>query len=126
MFALGCIQAQTCHSGNCPTGVATQDPLRQRALDVGDKSDRVWRYHQNTLQALKELLQAAGLDHPGQLNAAHLMRRMESGEVRSLAELHDFLAPGSLLRALEGSAEWPAGPYRMHWPRQADRPVTSG
>jgi glutamate synthase domain-containing protein 2 len=121
MFALGCIQAQTCHSGNCPTGVATQDPLRQRALDVGDKSDRVWRYHQNTLQALKELLQAAGLDHPGQLNAAHLMRRMESGEVRSLAELHDFLAPGSLLRALEGSAEWPPGPYRMHWPTQADR-----
>lgn len=126
MFALGCIQAQTCHSGNCPTGVATQDPLRQRALDVGDKSERVWRYHQNTLQALKELLQAAGLEHPGQLNAAHLMRRMESGEVRSLAQLHEFLAPGSLLRALEGAAEWPPGPYRAHWPPQADHPVTSG
>ena len=32
MFALGCIQAQTCHTGQCPTGVTTQDPQRQQAL----------------------------------------------------------------------------------------------
>ena len=116
MFALGCIQAQTCHSGKCPTGVTTQDPWRQRALDVGDKSERVWRYHQNTLRALQELVQAAGLEHPGQLRAEHLMRRMESGEVRSLAELHAFVEPRALLKALEGRAPWPAGPYRAHWP----------
>ena len=41
MFALGCIQAQTCHSGNCPTGVTTQDPKRQLALVVTDKAERV-------------------------------------------------------------------------------------
>ena len=34
MFALGCVQAQTCHTGNCPTGVTTQDTRRQQALDV--------------------------------------------------------------------------------------------
>ena len=26
MFALGCVQAQACHTGHCPTGVTTQDP----------------------------------------------------------------------------------------------------
>ena len=41
MFALGCIQAQTCHTGHCPTGVTTQDPKRQLALVVSDKSGRV-------------------------------------------------------------------------------------
>jgi len=120
MFALGCIQAQTCHSGNCPTGVTTQDPWRQRALDPGDKSERVWRYHQNTLHALKELVQAAGLEHPGELQASHLMRRVESGEVRTLAELHAFVAPGALLAAIQGRAPWPEGPYWTHWPALND------
>jgi hypothetical protein len=64
MFALGCLQAQTCHTGACPTGVTTQDPLRMKALDVPTKADRVYHFHQNTLMALKELVQAAGLDDP--------------------------------------------------------------
>ena len=46
MFALGCIQAQTCHTGHCPTGVTTQDPLRQQALVVPDKAERVYNFHQ--------------------------------------------------------------------------------
>ncbi|MEN9419356.1 MAG: hypothetical protein RI988_2976, partial [Pseudomonadota bacterium] len=129
MFAIGCIQAQTCHSGNCPTGVTTQDPWRQRALDVHDKSERVWRYHEYTLQALKELVQAAGLLGPGELRAGHLMRRMESGEVRTLAELHRFVEPGALLRALDGTGPWPHGPFQMHWPMagstSAHGPVTA-
>ncbi|MCA3341183.1 MAG: FMN-binding glutamate synthase family protein, partial [Roseomonas sp.] len=32
MFAIGCIQSLSCHTDHCPTGVATQDPTRQRAL----------------------------------------------------------------------------------------------
>ena len=62
MFALGCLQAQSCHTGHCPTGVSTQDPLRQQSLVVGDKTERVFNFHQVTLKALKELVQAAGLD----------------------------------------------------------------
>ena len=53
MFALGCIQAQTCHTGNCPTGVTTQDPLRQRALVVGDKAERVWRFTRTRWRRLR-------------------------------------------------------------------------
>ncbi|MXJ60008.1 FMN-binding glutamate synthase family protein, partial [Escherichia coli] len=64
MFALGCIQAQKCHTDRCPTGVATQDPSRQKALVVPDKAERVHQYHAHTLHALLELTQAAGLQHP--------------------------------------------------------------
>ncbi len=67
MFALGCIQAQSCHTGLCPTGVTTQDPGRYRALVVPDKAERVLQFHQNTLKALKELLSAAGLSHTDQI-----------------------------------------------------------
>ena len=52
MFALGCIQSQSCHTDRCPTGIATQDKLRQRALVVPDKAERVANFHRNTLKAV--------------------------------------------------------------------------
>jgi glutamate synthase domain-containing protein 2 len=58
----GCIQAQQCHAGNCPTGVATQDPLRQRANNVPGKAERVANFHRETLNALAELAAAARSD----------------------------------------------------------------
>ena len=97
MFALGCLQAQACHTGHCPTGVTTQDPKRMRALVVPDKADRVYQFHEQTLHALKELLAAAGLTHPNQLGPEHVIRRVSSTEVRSLAALHPWVQPGSLL-----------------------------
>ena len=100
MFALGCLQAQTCHTGHCPTGVTTQDPKRMRALVVGDKAERVFQFHQNTLKALKELLAAAGLTHPADLGPEHVIRRVSSTEVRSLAALHTWAKPGELLSAI--------------------------
>lgn len=116
MFALGCIQAQTCHSGACPTGVTTQDPQRQKALVVPDKMERVYRFHQNTLKALKELTQAAGLTHPNRLTAAHIVRRLPDQQVRLLANQLSFLPPGVLLDAMAGRAEWPHAVYRLYWP----------
>jgi glutamate synthase domain-containing protein 2 len=116
MFALGCIQAQTCHTGTCPTGVTTQDPLRQQALVVPTKTERVWRFHQHTLMALKELVQAAGLQHPGEVTASHIVRRAAQGDVRLLANQLPFLKPGALLAALEGRGEWPRNVYRLYWP----------
>jgi glutamate synthase domain-containing protein 2 len=116
MFALGCIQAQTCHTGTCPTGVTTQDPLRQQALVVPTKMERVWRFHQNTLAALKELVQAAGLTHPGQITASHIVRRVGAGEVKLLANQLPFVKPGALLAAIEGRGDWPHNVYRLYWP----------
>ena len=77
MMALGCIQAQT-----CPTGVTTQDALRQRALVPADKAERVRNFHHSTLHALQELVLAAGLAHPSQISAEHIMRRVGDTDVR--------------------------------------------
>ena len=98
MFAVGCIQAQACHTGACPTGVATQDPKRQKALVVSDKSVRVANFHENTLRALAELLGAAGLQHPDQLRPHHIARRISSDEVRVLSALFPDLEPGEILQ----------------------------
>jgi glutamate synthase domain-containing protein 2 len=96
MFAVGCIQAQSCHTGECPTGVATQDPLRQRAIVVPDKAERVASFQRNTLHALSELVAAAGLSHPSELRPHHFLRRASSDKVISLAEQYEQLAPGQL------------------------------
>ncbi|MFT3790261.1 MAG: FMN-binding glutamate synthase family protein [Rudaea sp.] len=97
MFALGCIQSQHCHTDRCPTGIATQDPGRWKKLDVPDKAERVKNFHDNTLKALKELIAAAGLTHPAQLGPEHIIRRVSSTEVRSLAALYQYVEPGALL-----------------------------
>ena len=118
MFALGCIQAQSCHTGECPTGVTTQDPLRQRALVVADKAERVYYLHMNTLYALKELVQAAGLQHPNDITADHIVRRVSSSEVRRLANLLAYAKPGELVAAERGEAPWPQPVFEDYW-RQA-------
>jgi glutamate synthase domain-containing protein 2 len=97
MFALGCIQSQSCHTDRCPTGVSTQDKRRQRALVVPDKTERVYNFHRATIEALAELVGAAGLDHPTEFAPAHFSRRVSPHEVQSFAELYPPLEPGELL-----------------------------
>src|SRR6516162_4242153 len=97
MFALGCIQSQSCHTDRCPVGVTTQDPTRQRALVVDDKWVRVRNFHATTLQALSELVAAAGLDHPNAFMPAHFSRRVSPREVVSFDKLYPALQPGELL-----------------------------
>jgi glutamate synthase domain-containing protein 2 len=114
MFAIGCIQAATCGNGKCPSGVATQDPLRQRAIDVPDKSQRVASYHQNTLHALKELVQAAGLNHPGEFQPHHIVRRISKHEVHLLSHILSHLAPMSLIK---GKVKYAM--YQTFWERSS-------
>ena len=97
MFALGCIQSLSCNTNRCPVGVATQDPLLQRALVVNEKAERVFNFHRNTLHALAEMLAAAGLDQPSQIGPHHLVRRVSQTEIRLFSQLHTFLAEGELL-----------------------------
>ena len=115
MFALGCIQSLSCHTDRCPTGVATQDPLRQRALVVPDKAQRVFQFHRNTLEALRELLQSAGLVHPSQLRPHHIMRRIGQDDIRPLSEVYRFLPEGALLG--RGGAKECGGAYSAWWDR---------
>ncbi len=110
MFAIGCIQAQHCHTDKCPTGVATQDWFRQRALVVPNKAERVFHFHRATLEALAELVAAMGLRHPGQIQPHHISRRMSGERIATFAELFPTLAPGELLEGTDNDyfAElWP-------------------
>jgi glutamate synthase domain-containing protein 2 len=117
MFAIGCIQAQACHSGKCPTGVTTQDPKRYRALVVEDKYQRVAKFHANTMHTLREAIEASGLQHPRDLTAHHLMIRVNSREVRSAASQYQWLEQGELLGA---DVSHPA--FAKYWDHaQADR-----
>jgi hypothetical protein len=121
MFALGCLQAQTCHTGHCPTGVATQSPLRQRALAVPDKMERVYRFHHHTLGALRELTQAAGLAHPNQFRVTHFVRRDAQNDIRLLASLLPQVRPGQLLDVAAGRGNWPHNVFSISWPRASAR-----
>ena len=102
MFAIGCIQAQACHTDRCPTGVATQDPMRQRALVVEDKATRVSSFHRATLDALAEVVAAVGLDHPSKLLRRHISRRVSADHIRTYEDIYQPLAPGALIT---GSAD---------------------
>ncbi|PTB00176.1 MULTISPECIES: FMN-binding glutamate synthase family protein [Sulfitobacter] len=97
MFAVGCIQAQACHTNHCPVGVATQDPTRQRALDVDDKSQRVARFHRNTLMALGEMTGAAGLEHPSDFLPRHMMMRQSDNSMVQGDQVYGYLPEGYLL-----------------------------
>ncbi|KML55446.1 glutamate synthase [Burkholderia cepacia] len=112
MFAVGCIQAQHCDTGRCPTGVATQDPARQRALVVPDKAERVHNFHRNTLHALQELVQAAGLEHPSELRAHHIVQRVTPHQIDLLSSLLEYLKPDVLL----GDGPFGSALYDTWWP----------
>ncbi len=97
MMATGCIQSQRCHTNQCPVGVATQDPKRARALDVGDKTERVRRYQQATVYAAMRLAGSMGCSSPREVGPHQLMRRADPLNSHSYAELFTWLRPGELL-----------------------------
>ena len=104
MMAVGCIQAQTCHTNTCPVGVATQDPKRMRALDVPDKTERVVRYQQATVDQAMQVIASMGLHSFDELRPHMLRRRIDHDTIRSYAEMFEHLAPGQLLR--DPPASW--------------------
>lgn len=99
MFAVGCIQAQACHTNHCPTGVATQDKSRQKAIVVPNKAERVYNFHKNTLKALGDMTGAAGLTHPGGFLPRHLMMRVNDRDMVTGEEVNPYMPEGFLLRA---------------------------
>jgi len=105
MFAVGCIQAQSCHTNQCPVGVATQDPDRQKAIHVPTKAERVYNFHKNTLHGLSEMIAAAGLRHPADLKAHHLAQRVNDREIKNYAQLHFWLKDGELLQCNDKDQE---------------------
>ncbi len=97
MFAVGCIQALRCHTNTCPTGVATQDKRRARALKIDDRAEHVKRYHRATLDSFIEITGAMGAADPAQLTPQHILHRMPDQQARDYGQLHRYLRPGELL-----------------------------
>jgi glutamate synthase domain-containing protein 2 len=97
MFAIGCIQAQKCHTNHCPVGVATQDPARTRSLHVPDKTDRVYNFQRSTVASAAQIVASMGLDSFAELDPSMLNRRIQGQRTATYAELYDWLLPGELL-----------------------------
>lgn len=106
MMAVGCIQAQLCHTNTCPVGVATQDPKRARALYVPDKAERVYRYQQQCIQQVLQVIASMGLHDPADLRPHMLRRRISVGHVVSYADLVHAVHPGELLA--QPPSDWAA------------------
>jgi glutamate synthase domain-containing protein 2 len=112
MMAVGCIQAQRCHTNTCPVGVTTQDERRARALDVADKSERVCRFQQGTVKQAQQIIGSMGLRGPSEIEPWMLIRRVDEATTRSYAELHEWLERDELLAS-------PRQSWAVDWRRAA-------
>jgi len=106
MLALGCIQARSCNTDECPTGIATQNPAREKGIVVSNKAARVANFHRDTVANLVELLAAAGLDSLDQLTPRHINRRVQGTEVKTYAQLYPNVTAGCLLEPDLIPIEW--------------------
>jgi glutamate synthase domain-containing protein 2 len=97
MLALGCIHALLCNTNRCPVGVATNDPNLANGLHIPDKSERVARFHSETIHALAEVLGAMGYDHTSQIRRIDINRRDTDGKVSTYEELFPSVAKESML-----------------------------
>ena len=67
MMSIGCIQAQICQTGKCPTGVATQNKWLMRGLDPVDKAARFANYITALRKEILQLCHACGVKHPAMI-----------------------------------------------------------
>lgn len=120
MFSLGCVQSLLCHTGKCPTGIATNDPARQRGLAIPEKAERVARFQAKTLDSLHDIVVGCGLDTPDDFTPRHIRQWKNNAEMISLFRIAPQCGEGQLLHAPEETA------FAEYW-RMADpdtfRPV---
>ncbi|SCF36479.1 Glutamate synthase domain-containing protein 2 [Micromonospora echinospora] len=90
MLAIGCIQAQKCHTDTCPTGVATQNRWLARGLDPALKSVRAVNYVRTLRRDLMKVAEACGVEHPG-LIATDAVEMLDGRTASTpLAEVHGY------------------------------------
>ena len=90
MLALGCIQAQKCHTDRCPTGVATQNKWLTRGLDPTLKSVRAANYVRTLRRDLLKVSEACGVEHPGLIDADSVELLDAATVARPLRELFGY------------------------------------
>jgi len=90
MLSIGCIQAQRCHTGRCPTGVTTNSAWRQRGLHVPEKAPRAGNYLVQLRKELLQLSRACGVLHPALVTLDHLELTDDRFGARPAAEVFDY------------------------------------
>ncbi len=99
MLAVGCIQALKCNTNTCPVGVATQNKSLMKALNVADKAERTKNYHEKTIYSFLEIIAAAGLDDPDQIERHHINKRLGINKVAKYSDMYPELEEGCLLHS---------------------------
>jgi glutamate synthase (ferredoxin) len=98
MLAMGCIQAQKCHTSYCPTGITTQRWWLERGLDVEHAARRVQGYVDTFRAELEAMTHAAGYVHPGEFTPHDVEVSAGPGVFKSLHEIYGYdkkqYAPG--------------------------------
>ena len=90
MMSIGCVQAQKCHTGKCPAGVATQDKWLAHGLDPLNKADRATNYLRTLRRDLLKVSEACGVAHPGLITADDLDILYGHESATSLREVYGY------------------------------------
>ena len=90
MLAIGCIQAQKCHTDHCPVGVATQNPRYVRGLDPTLKSERLANYVRTLRRDLLKVSEAVGVAHPALITADDVDVLDGVRSARSVREIYGY------------------------------------
>jgi glutamate synthase domain-containing protein 2 len=106
MLALGCIQALECNKNTCPVGVATNDKNLKGGLVVSDKKVRVANFQKQTLTAFVELMGAAGIDNPSDINRYHIHRRIIMNRHETYEDVYPYITEGCLLTKETYPEDW--------------------
>nr|WP_019557271.1 FMN-binding glutamate synthase family protein [Thiomicrorhabdus arctica] len=114
MFALGCIQSRSCNTNKCPTGIATQDPSRYKALNIDIKGKRVASYQEKVVTNLREITAAVGLSSPKEIQAKDLNRRVSGTEIKTYEDIFPSLEKGCLLHEASVPESWKRVWSRAH------------
>jgi glutamate synthase domain-containing protein 2 len=115
MMAIGCVQSRHCNTNLCPTGIATQDPVRAKAVNVLEKSERIKNFHHNTLKNFYELVGGIGLDDPAKLMPNMIKRRTSNGLLTPVSTLVPTLAPEVLVNSGNANDKPLAAPWHDWW-----------
>jgi glutamate synthase domain-containing protein 2 len=91
MMAIGCIQAQRCHTNHCPSGVATQNKWLERGIDVPRKAERFYGYVKTLRKEILEITHSAGYEHPCQMTMRDVDISMgDNNHTKTLREAYNY------------------------------------
>jgi glutamate synthase (ferredoxin) len=117
MISIGCIQALKCHTGHCPTGVATQNKWLQAGLNVEDKAKRFATYIKAFRKELLSLAHAAGYEHPAQVNGDDIEFSSGVNKFSTLTETLGYSCDEIEFKGMASLADnWSGGPSTSGFP----------